>query len=120
MMNKKLFSVVSLIAPVFALVLSVPVWGEGVSNIECPSAQLDRLHTHWHSLVLEKDAEKRSMMVAEHRKLVAEAKQAGIASDKSKSMTNCEQKSYGHHHDLSSMAEMHTMMLNMIEGTSGT
>lgn len=104
---------VAVITP--TLFFTTPAVGEAKTEGDCPNTQLDQLHAHWHALVTEKDPVNRARMIREHRQLVAQAKQAKTAAAKGEVREDCVVKSGQHHHDLGNMAEMHTMMLDMIE-----
>ena len=97
------------------LVFSTSVMGDTNKEVACPSTQLDQLHAHWHALAAERDPENRARMIREHRQLVAQAKQTETAAAKGEVREGCALKTGEHHHDLGNMAEMHTMMLDMIE-----
>ncbi len=74
------------------------------------------MHQHWHKLIAENDPEKRQVLIQEHRNMVEAMTKLGseeMAPTK-------EHHGMMHHHDLKNMADMHAMMLDMIESSPGS
>jgi|GEM_PF-4973201 len=71
------------------------------------------MHQHWHKLIAESDPRKRQVLIQEHRNMIEAMTKLG--GEEAASM-----KEHGEmmqHHDLKNMADMHTMMLDMIDSS---
>ena len=102
------------------LVLAAPAvsWsaeGGTANNLE---QRVQRMESHWQTLTRERDPIKRKVLVAEHRKMMAESM---TTQDMSQTRPMGDQRGQGgmmsshHQHDLQNTAEMHTMMLDMMK-----
>ncbi|HID81530.1 MAG TPA: hypothetical protein EYH06_10690 [Chromatiales bacterium] len=84
--------------------------GEGSAKMS------SEMHQHWHKLITENDPRKRQVLIQEHRNMIEAMTKLG--SEEAASM-----KEHGgimQHHDLKNMADMHAMMLDMIESSTGS
>lgn len=80
------------------------------------SAQLvQRMESHWQTLIQERDPIKRKALVAEHRKMMAESMTTQGMSQTRPMGDQRGMMGAHHQHDLQNTAEMHTMMLDMMK-----
>lgn len=94
--------------------LSSMASGAGVMESACPQAQLDRMHAHWHRLIMERDPGARAQLIREHRELVDSL--GGVAeTGVSEVGAGCPQSATMQRHELENLVEMHSMMLDMVE-----
>ena len=99
-------------AALAVLVVNTSTAGAESDKSACLQDQLDQLHAHWHSLATEKDPAVRGRMIQAHRELIGSVGKSAKANE---SGSGCKPGASVNHHDAENMAEMHTMMLNMIE-----
>lgn len=94
--------------------LSSMASGAGDMESACPQEQLDRVHAHWHRLIMERDPGARAQMIREHRELIDTL--GGLAETGASEVgEGCSQGTSFQHHELENMLEMHSMMLDMVE-----
>ena len=86
----------------------------GVVESDCPQAQLDQVHAHWHILIVERDPGARAQRIREHRELVDSVRQVAETGSPEGGAA-CEQDAALNHNDLDNMLDMHSMMLDMVE-----
>ena len=86
----------------------------GAVKSDCPQAQLDRVHAHWHTLIVEPDPAVRAQRILEHRELVDSVREVAKAGASGAS-AGCNQEGTPPFHDLENTLDMHSMMLDMIE-----
>ena len=96
------------------MMFNEPAKGSVDPGPACLTTLLDQLNAHWGALALEKDPGRRALMVLEQRILIDSIRSAVKADDR-QSRLQCEENVTVHRHHLANMAEMHSMMLNMIE-----
>ena len=100
------------------LVAPAVSWSAQGSPSDKTAQMIQRMESHWQSIVRERDPVKRKALVSEHRKMMDETRVAQGA--------NLNNSMGGHHgqggmmgshhqHDLQNTAEMHTMMLDMMK-----
>ena len=103
-----------------ALVLAAPAvsWSAEGATANNSAQMVQRMESHWQTLIRERDPIKRKALVAEHRKMMAESM---TTQGMSQTRPMGDQRGQGgmmgphHQHDLQNTAEMHTMMLDMMK-----
>lgn len=105
---------VSIAVAIPPLLFNTPATADSNKAVACPGEQLDQLHVHWQALITEKDPDDRARLILEHRKLIESAKRAEIAAG-AREGDAYQRDVEVYHHDLKNMAQMHSMMLDMIE-----
>jgi len=113
---------IALIGSIFAgtvLLVSPTVSWSAENKVPDDASQIvHRMETHWQMLIHEKDPARRKELIAEHRKLMAEA-QAVMGATSGMPMGNQGHENMmmgnNHHYDLQNTTEMHTMMLDMMQ-----
>lgn len=105
---------------------AVQAAGDAGQESAAPLAQ--RMETHWRRLAQERDVERRRALIAEHRKLLDEARTAsGPAPNGAAGMRGGQGGMMGgpgrsgdamdahHRQDVRSIVELHSMMLDMMQ-----
>lgn len=105
---------------VTAFMLAVPsvTWSAEGNRADDTSQMIQRMESHWQSLVRERDPIKRKALISEHRKMMDEARAAQGANQNHSMGDHHGQvgKVDAHHqHDLQNTADNHTMMLDMLK-----
>lgn len=103
-----------------ALMLATPAvtWSAEGNTSDNTAQMVQRMEAHWQTLIRERDPVKRKTLIAEHRKLMAEAMTAqGMGQNQSMGDHHGQGGMMGphHQHDLENTADMHTMMLDMMK-----
>lgn len=102
------------------LVLAAPAvsWSAQGGASDNTEQMIQRMESHWQTLVREIDPIKRKALIAEHRKMMAESM---TTQGTNQTHPMGDQHGQGgmmgshHQHDLQNTAEMHTMMLDMMK-----
>ncbi len=103
-----------------AVLLAAPAvsWSAESGTSNDSAQRVQRMESHWQTLTRERDPVKRTALVAEHRKMMAESM---TTKDMRQTQPMGDQRGQGgmmgahHQHDLQNTAEMHTMMLDMMK-----
>lgn len=102
-----------------AFMLAVPsvTWSAEGNRADDTSQMIQRMESHWQTLIRERDPIKRKALVSEHRKMMDEARVAQGANQNHPMGDHGQGGMMGshHQHDLQNTAEMHTMMLDMMK-----
>ncbi len=96
------------------LMLAAPATaGSAEKNMSEDAAQtVQRMETHWQTLIRERDPAKRKALIAEHRQMMAEAKAAPGAKPDGSMDGHGQGGTMGS--DLQNTMELHSMMLDMM------
>lgn len=95
-------------AGAFMLAAPTTIWGAEQKKPEDAALVVQRMETHWRTLIQEDDPARRKALVADHRQMMAEARTA-LGAAPSGPMG-------GHRrHDLQNTMEIHSMMLDMMK-----
>lgn len=87
-------------------------WSAEEKKIEDTAQIVERMETHWRTLVKERDPARRKALIAEHRRMMAEAR---TALDAAPGDPGRDGIMGSHHlHDLQNTTELHSMMLDMM------
>ena len=105
-------------AIVSSLLLSAPSISFGAKDKKADeTAQtVQRMESHWQTLVREPDPTRRKALIAEHRQMMVETR---ATMDVKPSMPAGDHGHKGmsekhHHHDIQNTVELHTMMLDLM------
>ncbi len=103
-----------------ALMLAAPAvsWSVQGSTADNTEQLIQRMESHWQTLIRERDPIKRKELIAEHRKMITGAMTAQRMNQNQPMGDHHGQggmMNLHHQHDLQNTADMHTMMLDMMK-----
>ncbi len=103
-----------------ALMLASPAmtWSaEQIMKVDDAAQTVQRMETHWQTLIRESDPARRKALIAEHRQMMAEARAAlgAIPGEPIKGSSPGGMMGSHHWQDLQNTAELHSMMLDMMK-----
>lgn len=98
------------------LMLAAPaIAGSAEKNMSEDAAQtVQRMETHWLTLIRERDPAKRKALIAEHSQMMTEARTALGAKPAMDDHGHGGTMGSDHRHDLQNTMELHSMMLDMM------
>ena len=101
-------------AIVSSLLLSAPSISFGAKEKKADEAAqtVQRMESHWQTLVRELDPARRKMLIAEHRQMMVETRATMDAKPGMPGHKGMSEKH--HHHDIQNTLELHTMMLDLM------
>lgn len=101
------------------LVLAAPpmAWSAEEKKAEDTAQIVERMETHWRTLIKERDPARRKALIAEHRRMMAESSAALDAAPGGPVGDQGRDGIMGshHRHDLQNTTELHSMMLDMMQ-----
>ncbi|MHB1233955.1 MAG: hypothetical protein ACYCZQ_15420 [Burkholderiales bacterium] len=107
----------SAMAGAFMLVAPAMTWSAEAKKAEDAVQIVQRMETHWQTLIRERDPARRKVLIAEHRQMMAESRAALGATPSGPMGDHGRGSMMGshHQHDLQNTMELHSMMLDMMQ-----
>ena len=103
-----------------AFMMAVPsvTWSVEGNRADDTSQMIQRMESHWQTLIRERDPIQRKAMIVVHRKMMGEARAAQGANQNHPMGDHHGQDGMmdaHHQHDLQNTTDMHSMMLDMMK-----